>query len=355
MTTPAILAAIEARRHWSWETREAWNWLTNFQQMRDTVDGPMRELSPGALALFLQEHDFRQHTWFLQHYYHHQRPPQDDQIDWSAIRDRWLATLPAQTIIPSEVDRAQCSADRWHEYRLLYREDAPLSIYAQSSDDEADYLDAGGGAWIYWRGERIEHYTYPYEQLADARELIDLCSYLEDLGIPVNQSTAVWFSDWFVAMNPGHPYIPLLPQLLCYKVWEHPAAHKIVFTHLHDLEDTKGRVRSLYLDGRTWHKVRRYTNQIEPWKTVRAALSASWLREPFDYHAMEYLGWTSAAMGQGKDAGQLYAPLDGVLAWMQAHNIFPNFLESDGGPWCPYDDADQCPGCAGEIHRTPVL
>jgi hypothetical protein len=128
-----------------------------------------------------------------------------------------------------------------------------------------------------------------------------------------------------------------------------------VFAHLHHLKDQKGRVRSLYFDGATWHKVRNYNNQIEPWKTVRATLHESRLRDPFDYHAMEYLKWISADMGQGKDAGQSYAPLDGVLAWMQAHTIFPNFLEADGGPWCFYDAAEQCPGCAGGIHLATVL
>jgi hypothetical protein len=203
MATPAILATIEARCYWNWETRTAWSWLTNFQQMRDTVDDPIRSLSPEAFVQFLQEHDFTQYAWFFQHYYHNQRPPHDDQIDWAVIRQRWLKALPARAIIPSEEDRATCYADHWHEYRLLYREGAPLSIYAPSEDDEADYLDAGGGAWIYWRGRLLEHYTYPYEQLSDARELTDLCFYLEELGVPVNQSTAVHFSDWFVAMNPA--------------------------------------------------------------------------------------------------------------------------------------------------------
>ena len=355
MTTPAILATIEARRRWNWETREAWRWLTNSQQMRDTVDCLVRSLSPEAFARFLREHDFTQYPWFFEHYYHDQRPPHDDQIVWPLIQDRWLSTLPAQTIIPSEEDCAKCYTDPWHEYRLIYQENAPLSIYAPSEDDEADYQDAGGGAWIYWRGKLLEHYTYPREQFADARELTNLCLYLEELGIPVNQSTAVFFSDWFIAMDPGHQYSSLLPQLLCYKVWEQPATHKVAFTHVHRLEDQKGRVRTLYFDGKIWHKVRHYNSRVEPWKTVRATLHESRMRNPFDFHAMEYLKWISADMGQEKDAGQHYAPLTASSPGCRPTPFFQTFLEADGGPWCPYDDAEQCPGCAGGIHLATVL
>ena len=109
MTTPARLSTVLALRHWNWDTRDAWSWLTNCQHMRDLVDRNVRAGTPESFARFLQqEHDFTQYEWFFHFYCHKQRLPESSQIDWEAILDRWLKDLPAQTIIPRVEDRTRC-------------------------------------------------------------------------------------------------------------------------------------------------------------------------------------------------------------------------------------------------------
>lgn len=170
--------------------------------------------------------------------------------------------------------------------------------------------------------------------------------------MPVHTGTAVHTREWFLAMDLGHPYALLLPHLQCSQVWEEPATHQVVFSHLSHLQDRNGPVCSLSFDGHVWHKVRDYSDRIEPWKTIKATLSEGRLRDPFDYHAMAWLGWQPAQMGQAKHLRQIYAPLAGVLTWMKEHQVFPHFLEPDGGPWCPIDNAEHCPGCAGQLRPT---
>lgn len=212
-------------------------------------------------------------------------------------------------------------------------------------------MDAGGGscAWIFWRGKQLEHYSYLYQQLADAREFTNRCLYLEHLGLDV--PSVISSEDWFLQMDPGDPYIPVLAQLLCYHICEDKRG-QIAFTHLHNLKDEQGYVRVLYYDGSCWHKVRKLHNQIEPWSRYPfQAEDGPPLRGAFGYYIMDQaLGWTSANLGQDEHAGHIFAPIAGIKSWMQSKNIFPNFFEPDGGPWCPANgDFRQCDRCAGRI------
>jgi hypothetical protein len=89
---------------------------------------------------------------------------------------------------------------------------------------------------------------------------------------------------------------------------------------------------------------------IDPWAEARLVyVPEGRLRDPFDYHAMEYLGWQPVRAGQDAHQGLLYAPLEDMLAWLRTNHISPDFLAPGGGPWCPLDAAAHCPGCAGQL------
>lgn len=60
----------------------------------------------------------------------------------------------------------------------------------------ADTKGAGGGLWINWKGQNVEHYDQPWawskEGKQEALLIAERCKHLESIGVPVNNSTVIW-------------------------------------------------------------------------------------------------------------------------------------------------------------------
>jgi hypothetical protein len=149
--------------------------------------------------------------------------------------------------------------------------------------------------YVYWKGQRIEHYTPSWSRTKDAREqtreLARRCLHLESLGIPVNTHTTIWRWSWFEGLTDEHPYKELLSRSP--ECWE-------------------GDGRLLIRLGDDWFHFANGEVGIEPF-----------LNGKQEYHRMVNQGWKTADAGQGKDLGLCYANLAGMTDLFTRHKVDP--------------------------------
>lgn len=175
---------------------------------------------------------------------------------------------------------------------------------------QIDHLTQDGKGYVYWRGQHVEHYSYPAERAAEesqaALELRTRCIHLEALGIPVTSRTATWYAGWYEGLTPDimANLDPLLRSLLMKPrdLWEKDGAFAWI---AESQARTDGPLRS-----------------IARVCTCENGYRDSFMLDSDDiggfYHPMVALGWRPARMGQGEMQGCCYATTAQLLAWFDS-------------------------------------
>jgi len=174
--------------------------------------------------------------------------------------------------------------------------------------------------YIYWRGIEVEHFNRPLEQEGDAHQLAIVCAHLDAIGVSVSTATAVYYSQWFMAMDATHPYKDVLSVLT--GEWEcNPVTGEIAFVGVKNRP-----YRVLYYDGQVWHHIAAPRdmedyNQAGPWA----------------YRGLRTAGFEKAGTGGRFWSGTSDSPLEGVIAWLTLHGFTPGKLTELLTPSAPVE------------------
>ena len=171
-------------------------------------------------------------------------------------------------------------------------------------------LSKDGQGFVYWKGIRVEHFSYAEERRAEEAtaldELAKRCMFLESIGIPVNGSTAVWRWTWFEGMTKDHPYLALLRD--CGDMYEH-ADGRVCWKIGETPETAENPVTGTF---RVWDG-KALTEMTVPGDDLGNF-----------YHPLRQLGFNIPQVRQGKDNGLCYATLAQMTAFLEKHNVPKN-------------------------------
>lgn len=159
--------------------------------------------------------------------------------------------------------------------------------------------NAGGGAWILWKGEHVEHFggggQTPSEVMARCgSDLVKRCEHIESLGMTPRSSNVIWRYSWFEDCPVDSPYLPLLrlmPEVSEREIPGFEAAFEM------------NRFVVGYKEGQA------YFLDVNP--------------DQFGsyYHVLRSWGYETAKWGQPKHNGCCYATYEGIVDWMKRHQI----------------------------------
>lgn len=168
-------------------------------------------------------------------------------------------------------------------------------------------LTKDGQGYIYWKGKHVEHYSFRGED-AEAREaeaahdLADRCRHLENIGVPVSMTAAVW--NWEVLKGITQADDPLI-ELFRVKVYESTARDAII-VRLHDIDkDTDEPTRQV------WHKLvgGRWTSDVE--------VIAAWFNV---YRVLRPTGW-DVPHAEAKGGATAYSSAEALRSFWNRHGI----------------------------------
>lgn len=195
-------------------------------------------------------------------------------------------------------------------------------LYQQVSSGEygkpwlhgVEHMTADHTGYVYWKGQNVEHYDFPYES-SNAEQVQDLanrCLHIESLSITPSTGTAVWRWDWMKDLTADHPWLDFFkhnPGL-----WEGDDSLVIVMA-----EDRLALLSS---------------GNIEFFKGIDAFLEARGVEyDPEDvvYHRFKAAGFGTPKAGQDEHLGIVYATLAGVISLLEKYQV-PRDLYQSGLP-----------------------
>ena len=201
-------------------------------------------------------------------------------------------------------------------------ENAFDELYRQVSNGEYDkpwlhgvkHMTADHSGYIYWKGQSVEHYDFPYES-SNAEQVQDLanrCLHIESLGITPSTGTAIWRWEWMKELTAEHQWLDFFkhdPGL-----WEGNDSLVVVME--------KDRV-AFFFNGNV-----EYFNGIEDFLD---AWGAEYDPEEITYHKFASAGFGIPQAGQNEHNGIIYAPLTGVISLLEKYQE-PSDLYQSGVP-----------------------
>ena len=112
------------------------------------------------------------------------------------------ATRDGEDLDPLDLSLIQSAVNGWLTeagevafYALHYRATHPLG-YQKPWLNGIEHLTIDHVGYVYWKGRQVEHYNQPWawseSGQASAQELARRCRLLEERGVPVSCSNAIW-------------------------------------------------------------------------------------------------------------------------------------------------------------------
>lgn len=160
--------------------------------------------------------------------------------------------------------------------------------------------NAGGGAWVLWKGEHVDHFggggQTPSEIMANCgADLTKRCEHIESLGMTPRSSNVIWRYSWFEDCPVDSPYLPFLRLMPEVSEREIPSNFEFAF----EMRDFV----VLYHQGST------------------TFLEAAREEDYGWYHILRRIGYVTAKWGQQEHNGCCYATYEGIVEWINRHRV----------------------------------
>lgn len=123
--------------------------------------------------------------------------------------------------------------------------------------------------YIYWKGECVDHYTYPESEESYPRlwNLINKCRHLENLGLPPGTAKGTFKMQWWKSFRSGDRWLKF-------------------FSHLYEIHERKEELLFVAFDRANKCFIFTRTNDDAEWSVAE---------QDYEYHAIHKQGWYSAA------------------------------------------------------------
>ncbi len=102
------------------------------------------------------------------------------------------------------------SDEGWRVFESIY-EEVINGRYRQPWLQGIEHLTVDHEGYIYFKGHRVEHYDRPYalDNREDLEDLAARCQHLEQLGVELNVTNAIWHWERWKAFSPDSPWLEL--------------------------------------------------------------------------------------------------------------------------------------------------